>query len=498
MAHTQVDKNRSNHARGVLWSAGGPLLRLVAQLGVQAILARLLSPADYGVFAIVLLTTTFVTFLSELGGAALLVKAEQLDDRRIGVALALQLTIGALVTAMLYLLAVPIASWFGKPEAVGPLQSLAWNPLIVMAGITAMRLLARAMAFREIQLLTFGSYVFGYAGVSVVGAWLGWGVDALVFGTLSQSMLQTVGAYAMVRHTLMPCLDGKLVREQASFGSQTLASGLVTWALFSLDRAFVGRFQSAHAAGLYAAAFNLAVAPLWQVVSSLGQHMFSAASKQSGQPAELGRMLSRSVCLILLLALPAMSTLAAAAPEFTRVIYGERWLPAAEPIAFLALAMPFYAIYHMASPIFWARGEVWRDVTIQAFTLLLLGACLVVSENGGLAAAGGCVLGVYVLRALVALAVSHRALGPGHLDRGAIARAFFTAGAAALAIFAVAWGARHMLSHTLATIALTSFAAALCGAMQLMLLRRHCRHAGLRDAVDLVWAKLAARLPLLR
>lgn len=482
----------------MIWSAIGPLARLVVQLGVQAILARLLSPADYGVFAIVLLTTTFVTFLSELGGAALLVKIEQLDDRRIGVALALQVTIGSLVSVLLFLLSTPIAAWFDKPEATRPLQTLAWNPLIVMSGVTAIRLLTRAMAFREIQLLSFGSYVLGYAGISIVGALYGLGVDALVLATLAQSLLQTLGAYAMAKHSLKPCLDWALVQEQGRFGAQTLASGLVTWALFSLDRAFVGRLQSAQTAGFYSAAFNLAVAPLWQVVSSLGQHMFSAASKQSGQPAELGRMLTRSVCLILLLAFPAMSTLAAAAPEFTRLIYGERWLPAAEPIAFLALAMPFYAIYHMASPIFWARGEVWLDATIQTATLILLGLFLASSSGGGLAAAGTCVLCMYALRALVALAVSHRTLGPGRLDRGAIARAFVTAVAGALTVFAVAWISRNILSHAFATIALTSSAAALSGAIQLVLLRRSCRNAGLRDAVDLVWAKLAARLPLLR
>lgn len=474
------------------------MLRLAAQLCAQAVLARLLTPADYGIFAIVLLTTTFVTFLSELGGAALLVKTERLDDRRVGVALTLQLIIGASVSALLYLMAGQIADWFDKPDAVEPLQRLAWNPVIVMAGVTAMRLLSRAMAFREIQLLTFGSYLVGYAGVSVVGAWLGWGVDALVLGTLAQSLLQTCGAYALVRHTLRPCIDTALVREQASFGSQTLASGLVTWALFSLDRAFVGRLQSAHAAGLYAAAFNLAVAPLWQVVSSLGQHMFSAASRRSDRPEVLGRMLGRAVCLILLLALPAMSTLAAAAPEFTRLIYGERWLEAAEPIAFLALAMPFYAIYHMASPIFWARGEVWRDVAIQAVTLVVLALCLTVTSGNGLGASAACVLAVYALRAGVALLVSHFALGPGHLDRGAIARAFVTACASTLCIFGVAAGSRHILCDNLATITLTSLAAALFGVGQFLLLRRICRHEGLRDAVDMVWTKAAARLSFLR
>lgn len=488
----------ANRRGGLLWSAGGPLLRLTAQLGAQAALARLLSPTDYGIFAIILLTTAFVTFLSELGGAALLIKAKDLDNERIGVAFTLQLAIGVWVTLLLYGAAHQIAELFSKPEAALPLQWLAWNPLIVMAGITAMRLLAREMRFREIQLLTLGSYVVGYAGVAIIGASFGWGVKALVLGTLSQSLLQSTCAYLLARHSLRPRLKWLLIREQASFGAQTLVSGIVTWALFSLDRAFVGKLQTAHAAGLYSAAFNLAVTPLWQMISSLGSHMYASASKEASQPAALGRMLEQSVVVVALLALPAMSVVAATSAELTAIVYGAKWLGAGDAMMPLALAMPFYATYHLASPLFWARGEVWRDILIQSLTFGVLALSLALTVPLWTPAAAWCVLGVYVLRALIALEVSRSSLGAANLDRGALARAFVTGAGSSMAIFLIACASRHILSNKLVTVAAACFTALVMLALQFVLLHRFSRNSGLQAALESIRVRVSTKLPFLR
>src|SRR5450432_689814 len=83
------------------WAATGSVIRLLAQLACQMVLARLLLPADYGIFGIALIITTFASFLSEFGGAAALIKDKEISVLDIRVNFTLQIAIGLFATLAL-------------------------------------------------------------------------------------------------------------------------------------------------------------------------------------------------------------------------------------------------------------------------------------------------------------------------------------------------------------------------------------------------------------
>ncbi|HET6787014.1 MAG TPA: oligosaccharide flippase family protein, partial [Aquabacterium sp.] len=98
---------------------------MVIQLVSQAALARLLSPTDYGVFAVAVLVTTLVGYFSEMGGAATLVKNPEVNEQDIRVAFVLQVLIGLTASLGLYLGAGLIADLFRSPESRDVLEILA-------------------------------------------------------------------------------------------------------------------------------------------------------------------------------------------------------------------------------------------------------------------------------------------------------------------------------------------------------------------------------------
>lgn len=395
------------------WGTIGPLARMVIQLVSQAALARLLSPTDYGVFAVAVLVTTLVGYFSEMGGAATLVKNPEVNEQDIRVAFVLQVLIGLTASLGLYLGAGLIADLFRSPESRDVLEILALNPLLMMLGVVSMRLLAREMKFKEIQLIGLLSYALGYACLAVLMAWLDFGAYALVIGTLAQSTMQLVLAYGLARHALKPAFQAHLMWEQIRFGAQTLASGLLTWGLFSLDRLAVARLHSPAVTGLYTAGFNLAIAPPWQIVSSLQQVMFSKASKDAQSDTELVSLYGRMMFLVLTVLVPACMTLSVGAKEVVAILYGAKWEASAPIVAVLALSLPFYALAGLSTPFMWARGKVHYDVLMQAMTaVILIGAIVLVKDKGVEYIAGAVVL-AYAIRSLIAVLATGRYIALG-------------------------------------------------------------------------------------
>lgn len=400
---SSVKGERPSLNTNLAWGTVGPLAKMSIQLASQAALARLLTPTDYGVFAVAVLVTTLVSYLSEMGGAAGLVKKENLGVLDIRVAFGLQILIGVMASLSLYLGAGPIADIFKSPESKEILEILALNPLLMMLGVVSLRLLAREMRFKEIQLIGLASYVLGYAFIAVLMAWLKFGVYALVLGTLAQSILQLTLAYALSRHALQPAFTLKLVVDQMKFGAQTLTSGLLTWGLFSLDRLAVARLHPVAVTGYYSAAFNLVIAPPWQIVSSFQQILFSKASTDNQSNEGIKKLYTRMLFIILTMVLPASLLVSTSAPEIVAIMYGKQWAASAPLISILALALPFYAIAGLSTPFMWARNKIHYDLIMQAATIcsLLIGVWL--SRDASVEYIAIAMVASYILRAILAI-----------------------------------------------------------------------------------------------
>lgn len=393
------------------WAAGGAIVRLSAQLVCQMVLARLLSPTDYGIFGIALIVTTFAAFLSEFGGAAALVKNKSISIHDIRANFTLQIVIGMVVMFGLASAATSIADLLHKPECAPVMRVLSINCFVNMLSVVSVRLLARQMRFREIQVINIAGYLLGYVVVGIPMAYLQFGAWSLVAAWFVQTATTLVASYALIRHNVIPYLSVKHALAQFGFGIQTFFSGILTWAVISVDRIVVARFNTPGNVGLYTNGYNLASAPIWQIVSSLQQVLFSNASKDQSDLLRLQNSFRRSLIVVTTFAIPAFFTLAVASAETVFLLYGAKWAVAALIVTPLAMAMPFYAMNGVSTPVMWATGRISLDVMTQCATLLCLVAGLLLVAHLPMAAAAWVVLTVYVGRAIAAVYITSRLLG---------------------------------------------------------------------------------------
>lgn len=364
--------------RAAQWRFTGAVAGAVSQLVVGVILARLLTPADFGILALAWAVLGLARPLGDVGLGTALVQRSALTDRHIRTAFTFSALQGLAITAA-FAVAAPLgAAALRNPEVTPVLRALAVRFAFGGLATVAGALLHREMDFKRPALIDTGSYVIGYALVSIGMALLGYGVWSLVWGSLVQSLLATVLTLLAARHSLQPLLARRELGELLHFGMGASLSGLVNYVALNVDNVIVGRWLGAASLGMYARAYNLMNMPFTYSAVVMTTVLFPAFAQVQAEPARLRRGYLLITQLTAMIAAPAMVTLAIAAPHLLRSVYGPQWAGAAVPLQILCGAGYFRALYHLDGIVARSVGRVYSELWRQAVyaALVIVGALI--------------------------------------------------------------------------------------------------------------------------
>ncbi|MEZ5818898.1 MAG: lipopolysaccharide biosynthesis protein [Hyphomicrobiaceae bacterium] len=395
----------------MLWGAGGSVIRIVLQVASQIVLARLLGPELYGVFAVALVFVLLSGLFADVGLAYGLIQKRTVSEADIRFVFSWQVILGAVISTLLWLTAPHIAEAYGDPRVAHVIAMLAPTCLISCLAATSGSLLRRNMDFKTLNIALVVSYAIGYFGFAIPLAYSGAGVSALVAGFLVQSAVTAVIQYAAVRHAVRPLLWQSEAPDILSFGLTVLATNLVNWAMSGIDRAITGSVLGTAAAGLYATAYNLISTPALTLLSLLQSVFYSASAKVQDDRAQLARGLRTLFGTVLLFAAPVFTGIAACADTIILTLYGDSWRGGGVILAPLALAMPTQMVMGLATPVLWASGATRRELELQvpiAFAWVIV--LWLVAQMGSLAVLGWSVLALFIVRAAVIVGATLKAI----------------------------------------------------------------------------------------
>ena len=388
----------------VFWGTGGAVLRILLQLTSQIVLARLLGPAEYGVFAVGSVVVSFCMFFADFGLAYGLIQKREVTDEDVRFAFTWQLIVGAFVTVLIVALSGPIASFFSEPRAQAVVASMSLICLATAATGTSMNLLKRRLDFRTQQLGLLVSYAIGFFGVGIPMALLGHGVWSLVAAWITQSVLMCILFYRGARHALRPLYWYSDARSQAAYGLTVLRTNVLNWFIGNVDRIVVGRVLSIRDIGLYSTMYNMIYGPSASILGIVQPVFFSASARVAeADDADAARKLARglttllaTVCLYLL---PVFVTAAVIADDFVLAVYGPAWQAAASVLRPLALAMPLFICFGLSTPMLWAHGRAQEEFGKQwPVALAWTGLCWLLAAHWHAEAVAWGVLGLFAAR----------------------------------------------------------------------------------------------------
>lgn len=402
---------RHRSISAVLWGAFGAFLRAALQTLSQIILARLLGPEQFGVFALALVVVFFSTFFADVGLAYGLIQRKNVRDQDIRFVFTWQAILGTVMTLIVFASAPHVADFYGDVRLVEVLRWLSVTCLIGALGSTASTLLRKDLNFRAINLATVISYAIGFLCFGVPMAISGYGVEALVVAFLVQTTLQTVYQMLARPHPMRPLLWQPASRELLGFGGTVLLTNLINWVMNSVDRVVVGRTMSMTATGLYSTVSNFISGPTITVLAMLQSVLYSASARVQDNAASLRTGLRAMIGIVGLAFVPVFFTIAVVAATFMRAVYGERWVGGEVVLTPLALAMPAVLLMGLSTPILWTSGNVKQEFKLQIpIAILWTVVLVVVSRYESLVLLSWSVLALYYVRAAVIIGATIRAV----------------------------------------------------------------------------------------
>jgi len=379
------------------WNYGGTLVRSGAQILIGIVLARILGPEPFGLVAIAWIVISLGNLVADFGFGAAIVQRSELSHNEVRYAFTYQVLIGFSLTLLVALAANLIAQIFKQQSIVPIVQVLSLIFLFQALGQTATSLLKRNLNFKSLQFVQVASYLVSYLLLGIPLAFTGFGVWSVVSAQLSQSLLQSLIAYALVRHPIKPLFKCSAIGF-FSFGTKVIATNLINWLIGNLDNVFVGKFFGAISLGLYSRTYLLITAPMNNIVIMLQGVLFSTCSKIQASTDKLKQVYLASASILALIFLPVFVCLALIPRTAIAAIYGNRWLDAVPLLVPLALAMPFHAVMALSGPLIWGQGKVERELRVQALTATLFIAVMLATSLISVEALAWGVFGVYVIR----------------------------------------------------------------------------------------------------
>jgi PST family polysaccharide transporter len=412
--------------------------RVIAQLLGMVILARLLSPSDFGVVAMAWLVTGFAGIFHDFGTKAAVIQRRELPSALLDSVFWLNVGIGIAIAILIALLAPIIAVAMREPQLTGVLWLLALGFPIASLGLVQQALLERASRFRSVALIECCAAFAGLAA-GVLAALAGWGVYSLVYQAIVAWIVVTAGLWAA--STWRPAWRCSLarIREIAGFSGNLVGFSIVNYFARNIDTVLIGRFLGATELGYYNLAYRLMLWPLQHISRVVGRAFFPALSRLQDDKPRLRQAYVRAAAAVFLITAPLSLGLFVLREPFVLALMGERWLKVADLLFWLAPVSMVQSVGTTASWLYLSTGRTDVMFKFAVFSSVAVTCAIVVGLQWGVEG----VAAAYCATALVLfwpnLAVSFRLVGlsvPAFLRR--LSPTFFVALLMALFVAAAA------------------------------------------------------------
>jgi len=338
-----VDQLKNKTLQGLMYlgmgKGAGKLISFVNTL----LLARLLTPEDYGLMAIVMVIVGFISFFNEIGlGSAikhrLNISAEQLNG-----AFTLAILISACIYLLLYWASPSIAGYYDNDQLTDIIRFIGLTLIIGAIGSVPDALVAREMRFKIYAGIDFVMILLQCV-VTLVLAWLGYQVWALAIGFITAQLFKTTCIFYASSWRPGRFGDIRAATELMRFGATVTYSRLTWYTYNNAKTLIIGKVLDPQALGVYSMASTLATLPTTYITSLVIQIAAPLFSRMQTDLDRLDNALRRLTSGIALIGFPVMAGMALTASELVPVLLGKNWLEAIFPLQILCIIGIFKSV----------------------------------------------------------------------------------------------------------------------------------------------------------
>ncbi|WP_290896155.1 lipopolysaccharide biosynthesis protein [Hoeflea sp.] len=341
---------RSSALSATVWSASDVVLRQGFQFAISIVLARLLTPEDFGIIAMLLLFAGIAGAFANGGLTWALIQCQDVTIEDESTVFWLNLLAGSLVALLFWFSGVWIAAFYEVPVLENLAGLMAVTVVVTAIGGTQQALFSKALNFRPL-LVAGASAALTSGVVSIWLAWQGYGVWALAVQALVSAMATTTVVWFASSWRPRFICSLASAKRLFGFGGYMLLSSLLDIVYLRFYAILIGKFYGVREVGFYTRAETTSLFPAGIVIGIVGRVTFPLFSHASGDLERLRTSLQLAMRSVALVYAPAMFGLLAVAEPLVLVLFGKQWLPAVPFLQVLCLTglfLPLQILNHHA------------------------------------------------------------------------------------------------------------------------------------------------------
>jgi len=362
----------------------GGVITMLAQVGKfgfqiinMAVLARLLSPDDFGLVGMVTSLVGFLTIFKDLGLSAATIQRPEITHAQVSTLFWVNTGFGLLL-AVLTLAAAPlVTSFYHEPRLFIVTCTLAAGFVISGLSVQHQALLRRQMHFAtimKIDLLALGCGTM----TAVITGWLGYGYWALVWLQLVLMTVTTVSSWIACGWRPGGWHRECGVRDMLGLGGWLAAFRMVSYWIQNVDNVLIGRFWGTQSLGYYMRAYQLLVMPLSQINLPIGEVTIPALSRMTVEVQRYRDAYGKVLQMVLLLTLPVVVVTVGAADWVIEVVLGRQWIAAADIFMWLGIMAFAEPVRYTTSYLFISQGRTKEMFIAELVSSIFLVTAIVI------------------------------------------------------------------------------------------------------------------------
>ena len=368
---------------GLKWTTLRHVVAEGTRIALTLVLARLLTPSDYGIASMALVTTAFVMIFADPALGSALIQRPVIDERDRSTVFWTSAALGVLLTVVGVACAGLVADLFGEPEVKNLFVVTSFTFTVVALATVPRSLLARRLAYRALELREIVSIVIG-ALVALTVALAGYGPWAIVANMVTYSIISTLLSWSLARWWPRLTYSKASLRNLGGFSAKVFTASLISWGNVNLDKVLVGRVLGAASLGAYSLAFNVMFMPMTRITRPIQQVLSPAYSRIQHDTARLQTAWLRSKRLSVAITSPIFLGLLVGAPDLVPFAFGSNWNAAIVPLQLLCVGGIAVSLGTFNWPVLQATGATGTLLRLNILTSAVTWTSIVVGLPWGI------------------------------------------------------------------------------------------------------------------
>ena len=366
----------------IAWSGSIQVLSQILNFGLGIILARLLTPEDFGIMATILVFIGISQLLSDFGLSSSLIQKEKITNTESFSCAVLNTIFGGLFTFTLIIFHNDIANFYNEPQLKSIVLVIA--PIFILHSMCSVpqALLSRELEHKKISIIGLISMIT--SSIIAVGLALAdFGIWSLVSQQYINVTLRTIMLIYLSELSLSR-FNISSIRGLFNFSANVFLTRLIQQIAQQTDKVLIGKYLGTSELGLYSRAFHFTAFPINNVTRVVSNVLFPALTKVNEDSDKVASVYLTVIGYIAIITFPTLSGFAYLSSEIIITLLGDQWLPMQPYLVFFSIIGIVSSIGQVSTPFFLSQGKANLHLKLNLFTQPVKTFFLLIGINWGL------------------------------------------------------------------------------------------------------------------